>query len=105
MVRKKLTAAEYIERHDGEMRIILGELVEYAGKINLWWTAARNQARERPEDALTNLIDAEIYLDNHVRVELSDSLRRIRAAISRLDGELPDHDSSDSPSSGDISAR
>lgn len=45
MVRTKQTAADYIERHDGEMRIILAELVESAGKINLSWTFARNQAR------------------------------------------------------------
>jgi hypothetical protein len=76
------------------MRIILGELVEYAGKINIWWTFARNQARKHPEAALRNLIDAEIYLDNHVRLELSDSLRVIRAATKRLAAEQPDDDQS-----------
>ena len=35
MARAKATAADYIERHDGEMRIILGEPVENAGKINM----------------------------------------------------------------------
>lgn len=90
MARKKQTAADYIERYDGEMRIILGELVEHAGRINMWWTFALDAAREDPERALTNLIDAEIHLDIHVRIELSDSLRRIRSAIKRLDEELPD---------------
>ena len=52
MVRTKQAAADYIERHDGGMRIILAELVESAGKINLSWTCARKQAREHPEDAL-----------------------------------------------------
>lgn len=90
MARAKLTAADYIERHDQEMRIILGELVEYAGRINIWWTFARNQARKHPEAALTNLSDAEVYLDNHIRLELTDSLRVIRAAAKRLAAELPD---------------
>ena len=92
MARKKQTAADYIERHDDEMRIILGELAEHAGKINMWWTLAVRAAREHPEQALTDLIDAEIHLDIHVRIELADSLRRIRSAISRLDAELPDPD-------------
>ena len=38
---------------------------------------------------MTLLIDAEIDLNHHVRVELSDGLRRIRAAIERLDAEIP----------------
>lgn len=87
---KKLSAAEYIQQHDGEMRVILGELLEYAARINIWWTFAQDQAREHPEAALKNLIDAEIHLDNHVRLELSDSLRVIRAATNRLAAELPD---------------
>ena len=51
MPRAKQSAADYIERYDPEMRIILGELVEYAGKINAWWTDARRRAREDPEQA------------------------------------------------------
>jgi hypothetical protein len=92
MVRKKQTAADYIDRYDDEMRIILGELAEHAAKINMWWTFAVHAARKHPEQALTHLIDAEIYLDIHVRIELADSLKRIRSAISRLDAELPDPD-------------
>lgn len=90
MTRRTQTAADYIERHDGEMRIILGELAENAGKINMWWTFARNAVRDDPDRALTRLIDAEIHLNHHVRLELADSLRRIRASIERLATELPD---------------
>lgn len=92
MARAKETAADYIERHDDEMRVILGELAEYAGKINMWWTFAVHAARKHPEQALTHLTEAETHLDIHVRIELGDSLRRIRSAISRLDAELPDPD-------------
>lgn len=60
MARPKQSAADYIELHDGEMRIILGELVENAGKINMHWVFGLNQAREQPEMALKHLIDAEI---------------------------------------------
>jgi hypothetical protein len=90
MVRNKQTAAEYIERHDGEMRVILGELAENAGQINMWWTLAVGSVREDPERALELLIDGEIHLHHHVRLELSSGLRRNRAAIDRLNAELPD---------------
>ena len=90
MARKKLTAAEYIERHDGEMRVILGELAENAGKLNMLWTLAVSQARQHPHGAMQKLIDAEIKLDIMVRIERSDALRTIHSAINRLDAELPD---------------
>lgn len=111
MPRQKPSAAEYLERHDAEMRLILGELVEYAGRINLWWRHAALVVRDHPEQALTDLIDAEIHLSVHVRIELADSLRRIRSAITLLGAELPeDADQDDAsaeatPTSGDIGAR
>lgn len=106
MPRPKQTAADYIERYDPEMRIILGDLVEYAGKITNWWTDARLWAREDPGQAMTSLVHAETHLSIHVRIELQDTLRRIRAAIDLLDAELPD-DEGDEPrkhsqKSGDI---
>ena len=78
MARTKQTAADYIERRVGGMRI-----------INMWWTNALDAARENPELALSNLYDAELHLGTHVRIEVSDSLRRIRSAIKRLDSERP----------------
>ena len=92
MACKKETAAEYIERHDGVMRIILGELFENASAINLWWGHASSVVRTDPDGAESLLIDAEIHLNHHVRIELSDSLRYIRSALSRLDAELPDEE-------------
>ena len=41
-------------------------------------------------------MEAEIHLDTHVRIELRNSLRRIRAAIDLLEAELPD-DEGDEP--------
>lgn len=89
---KKISPAEYIEQNDEFMRIILGELAENSARINLWWTFARNHAREQPDAALQDLADAEVHLNHHVRLELSDSLRVIRSAMNRLDAELPDDD-------------
>ena len=90
MPRSKRTAAVYIERHDTEMRLILRDLVEHAEKVNAWWADARSAARESPERAMATLADAEIHLNHHIRIELRDSLRRIRAAMDLLDAELPD---------------
>ena len=89
MARTKESAADYIERRDAEMRIILGEFAEYAANINVWWTNALDAARENPELALSNLYKAELHLGIHVRIEVSDSLRRIRSAIKRLESERP----------------
>jgi hypothetical protein len=106
MPRQKPSAADYLERHDAEMRLILGELVEYAGRINLWWRNAALVVRNHPERALTDLIDAEIHLSVHVRIELADSLRRIRSAITLLGEELPEDEDDASadatPTSGDV---
>ena len=90
MVRAKQTAAEYMERHDAEMRIILGELVESAGLINLAWTSARYGAQADVDGASTVLVEALIRLEIHVRNERLDSLRVIRTALKLLDGEVPD---------------
>lgn len=100
MPRKRATAADYMERHDPEMRIILGELVENAARVANWWTSARLEVADHPDRALRTLADAETHLDIHVRIELSDSLRRIRAAMDRLDRELPD-DTGDSEAAPD----
>ena len=48
LARSKQTASEYIERYDGEMRIILGELVENAGHINMWCGLGTGGHSRRP---------------------------------------------------------
>jgi len=90
MPRRRQTAAEYIERRDAEMRIILGELAENAVRANLGWAAAVRAARLDPDRALTELVEVEIALDIPVRIERADALRRIRAANRRLDRSRPD---------------
>ncbi len=90
MARGKVSAADFVEDHDEEMRIILGELIENAGKLNLLWEAARRVVREDPDRALTLLVEAEILLGIDVRIERTDSLRRIESATRRLGEELPD---------------
>jgi hypothetical protein len=92
MARRKLSAAEYVERHDNEMRIILGELVENAAKASLHWEAARRVVRNSPEKALTELVEAQIALATFIRIERTDALRVVGRASDLLDDELPDSD-------------
>lgn len=92
MPRRKLTAAEYIERYDAEMRVILGELVENAAQVNLHWAAAVQLVRHHPERALEELANAWMALKTVVPIERRDALRRINAASDLLDSELPDED-------------
>ncbi len=104
MARRRQTAAEFIDEHDVEMRVILGEMIENAAKANVNWETAVRLVRHRPERAFETLIDAEICLDVPVRIERADALRTLRAAINRLDAELPDdeEDPGDPSLSGDI---
>jgi hypothetical protein len=94
---RKEKAADYIDRADGEVRLILAELAESAGAVARSWSLALFEAHRDPERAVEHLIDAEIRLDNHVRLELADTLRHIRAALKRFDAELPDDDPSEEP--------
>jgi hypothetical protein len=102
MARRKQTAAEYIEEHDFEMRVILGELAENAGKLNMLWTLASDQAHASPQLAFDKLIDALVVLDIPVRIERTDGLRTIRSAIKRLDAELPDDEADNSTDPPDL---
>ena len=87
---KKLSAADYIERYDGEMRIILGELAESAAAANLHWAHAVQAVRGSPESALEHLAEAWVALKTAVKIERQDALRRINRASDLLDAELPD---------------
>ena len=94
MARRKLTAAEYIERYDGEMRVILGELAENAARANNHWTMAVDVVRRNPERALEELSEAWVALATSIKVERSDALKLIDRASALLDRELPDEDES-----------
>lgn len=87
---RRLSAAEYIGRYDGEMRVILGELVENAARVNTHWAAASQLVRHHRERALKELADAWVALTTAVPIERRDALRRINAASNLLDRELPD---------------
>ena len=91
---KKVSAADYIERYDGEMRVILGELAENAAIINLNWARAVERVRRSPDTAMTALVDAWVALQTAVKIERQDALRRINRASELLSDELPDDDDS-----------
>jgi hypothetical protein len=86
----KQSAAEYLEARNPEVSVILAELAESAGAVARSWHLAVEIARRDPDRAETHLIDAEIRLNHHVRLELSDSLRRVRRGIELLSRQLPD---------------
>ena len=88
----KRLAADYLETVDPTIRLILAELAENSGRVARAWSMAVLSVRSNPERALEELVNAEIHLDNHIRIELADALRAVRAASNRLDRELPDDD-------------
>ena len=90
MPQRKVTAAEYIERYDPEMRVILGELVEKAAQVNIHWAMATHLVTHDPERALEELAECWVALKTLLPIERRDALRRINAASSLLTDELPD---------------
>ena len=84
------SASEFLAVRNEEVSIILAELAESAGLVARSWHLAVNNVASNPERALENLVDAEIRLNHHMRLGLSDTLGIIRAAEGRLDRELPD---------------
>ncbi len=48
---RKETAADYIDRADGEVRLILAELAESAGAVARSWSLAVFEAHRDPERA------------------------------------------------------
>lgn len=82
-------AEDWLRKKDRTVRIIGGEMAEYVGRINLLWTLAIERLDSDPSDALAKLIDVEILLENHVRVEREDLLAIAKEGAERLAGELP----------------
>jgi len=87
---KRQSAAEYLHRRDAEVRVILAELAESAGKAAWDWALAVEYIDKDPEKALEHLVELEILLKHHIHLERLDTIRATRAALSRLDRELPD---------------
>jgi len=95
--RHPIAAAAYIESHARELDLILDELGGSAAAVARFWATAVKLAATDPMGALGALADAEVRLNHGVRLELSDSLRVIRAAMDRFDHELPDPEAEESP--------
>lgn len=89
-LNRRLTAAEFVADRNSEVSIILAELVESAGLVARSWQLAVGSVATDPERALQHLVDAQVRLENHVRLERIDTLKVIRQAIRKLDAELPD---------------
>jgi hypothetical protein len=93
MIQRPKKAADYLDLHAIEVSVILAELAESAGIAGRAWALALAAARENPERALEHLATAEVQLHSIARIEVSESLRRIRAAMDRFDREMPEeHD-------------
>jgi hypothetical protein len=96
-LNRRLTAADFVAARNSEVSIILAELTESTGLVARSWQFAVGSVASDPERALEHLIDAEVRLENHVRLERIDTLNVIRKAIKKLNAELPDDDPARSP--------
>jgi hypothetical protein len=80
---------QWLRREDTTFRIIAAEMMEFTGRVNLLWSQAINHVDSDPTDALAKLIDVEILLENHLRIERQDMLAVAKEASSRLAAALP----------------
>jgi hypothetical protein len=81
--------AQVLEMQDEFMREVLADLVENAAVVNRAWRQAVKTIRTNREYALEKLTEAEVLLDHHLRIELSDARRavhKITAEESREEG-------------------
>lgn len=93
MVRSKMSAANYIERHATEVGVILAELAEHAGRAAAAWMLAVEAAkRDNLDRAESAIIEADVAMDVPVRLERHNSRRIFRKALELLAAELPDED-------------
>jgi hypothetical protein len=89
MTRRQKTAADYLEAHSIGVSVILAELAESAGIAGRAWALAVERSRRNPERAMRHMATAETQLHHMARAEVMDSLRVIRAAMNKLDRDLP----------------
>lgn len=83
-------AKQWIRSRDPSIRIIAAEMIENAGRVNLLWNQAIAHLESEPADALTRLVDIEILLESHIRIERRDLLAAVRQGAERLANALPD---------------
>ena len=87
--KKSTAAAEYIEAHDSEVRLGLAEIAEFVTRFSSNWARASARVRDDPAGAYDALQEAEYDYITYVRLQLIDCLSRMRAALDRLEDELP----------------
>lgn len=82
----------WLRDQDGEVRVILAEFAEAAGRANVLWTRALNAVKEDPDWSWSRLADLEVLLESIVQVEIDDLLKVLNEASERFEAALPDDD-------------
>ena len=91
VTRRRPSAAAFIAKNATYVGVILAEMAENAGSANSNWLLAVEAASRGDLDrAQTLIIEADIPLDIHVRIERQDARKVLQHALRLLDRELPD---------------
>lgn len=80
----------FLKKRDAEIRQIIADLSANVLSVEKAWHAAESTVRDDPSSALDSLVDAEVLLQTHIRIEVRDIKRAVRSAIRLVDAELPD---------------
>ena len=82
-------AEVWLRERDPGIRITAAEMAEYAGRVNVLWARALDVVASDPDWSMSNLVDLQILLENHLPLEIEDILKVVRegrAASRRASG-------------------
>jgi hypothetical protein len=83
-------AVSLIRAHDGEMRVILAELAENAGRLASNWAGVLSTVSDDYTYARRTLYDMEVALAHIVLQEQKDALKIVRSSIRVIEKLDPD---------------
>jgi hypothetical protein len=93
MPRRKMTAAEYIDKNDTLVPLILGDMIEHLGRaVQEWSDALAPMRRGDLDKALEHVVSVGIEADIPLKVGRSEIRAITERAGNLLDQLLPDDD-------------
>lgn len=76
---------DVLGRNDQFVRLVLGEMLEHAARLNLAWARAVELKDSDPEEAMQQLADMLPFLEVMVAIEAQDLVKVIDRALDELE--------------------
>jgi len=76
---------DVLGQNDAFVRLLIGEMLEHASRLNLAWSRAVELKGSHPEEAMTQLADMLPFLEVMVAIEAEDLVKVIHRALDELE--------------------